>query len=811
MSDFEFSFTSLDLFSNGNGGISSQQQQQQQQQQTDNRDQQLIKIDNNAPELVLLVGPPCSGRTFYYYQHYRSTHIRISATELFQKDRELSFRSIIQNRVLRALQEGKSVVIDDTNHMKSIRESYIQALIKSETPVSRIVCYNFIPSGGELQIQWALSWAYSERSMVESVGQSQFKSLDYVQFKAEYQTPLKREGYNMLKDLTTPLFFNQHSDEQEKELSNIALFLDSRTLIAFVDRSNQSPFKLPAGTLKFKYAVQLIASADATIKQWISNYPKNGPNGQHRIIMLIDEVSLFPASIDYTDQITVEYYRKELKKVIKQLSDSICYPVYYYYVPALQPGNEFYRFPNLGLFAIAQYRHRLSLQKSIVVVDDADPKLATSIPFKVILSSKFFQDSTWSIESKISKNLLDNVVNIPSFLESVQFVNYDDIDGFVPERGLPMFSKALMRKNEKTTTEELLPSGKRHGVYIPQEDKVQSDHQQDQIDSDQVVFDFDFETDDTNDNDNGQNTSTKATTESNFDENSKPLPWVDNRFMVEFGIDSQSVYRGDSYYREARLSNVELSHSEPDYSSPSIAVRAQCKGTSPQPYSLLIRYRMKGNRKLPEWMAPGKPTTSHSEYKKVSPQKKTLNLYFPENEVSNSGRQVTPKKHGKASLTEPLDSSPVKKQTSTTINSDLFIQQLFGNQRKSYINDNSSNNSGDDDSNNKANQNSMLAMDTTNGSDEFCVPRTNSEEFLRSVIQKEFNNTHEPVQSFSLMSSQDDNTTTTTTTSTSTTTSSSPTTKKKISLKQILESQGFQIDIPSSLSTSSPPPPPATN
>ncbi|GAM19960.1 hypothetical protein SAMD00019534_031350 [Acytostelium subglobosum LB1] len=866
----------------------SPSQQQSQSQSQSQQQQQLLRIEKDAPELIILIGPPCSGRTYYYYQNLQSSHVRISATELFNKDSDTSFRSVIQNHVIKTLLDGKSVVIDDTNHLQSVRTSYVQALLKANVPISRISVLNFIPAGGEQQVQWATAWAYCERAMSQLPSAIEhYKPLDYDQFKAEYHVPNKREGFCVLRDVTTPLILNQHNAAQKKELTNVALFLDARAILRFADRTQQSTFKLPPGTLKFKYAVQLRDNIDIAIREWTTSYKSIG---QNRVVLLIDEVALYPASVDFNDPITVEYYRKEIKKCIKTLSDQISFPVYYLSVPALVPGNDFYRFPNLGLFAMAQYRHRLSLQGSIVVVDDQDIKFSATLPFQVCLASKFFQGSTWSVETKLSK-CIDNLGSFPTFLENIQFVSYDDIDGFVPEKGMPLFARVQANTNEKSTTEEHMPTGKRHGVFFPHEDHIR---QSAAVSQDDIADDNDLSV--INEPDRAQEPSNQTPPIDTSANGGKILPWVTNRFMVDFGIDEPSVYRGESYYKEARLSNIDISTMEPDYSSPSIKVAAQCRGTSPQPYSLMVRYRVRGNtttspilesycscpngtrtygkckhivallyhcnvnlsenpttnkveniinnspdkrnRRLPEWMSPNRQTTTSSEYKKVSPNKRTLNVYFPEHQMANPQQR----KYGKAELVfeKPKNSVGVsagamgpqqtkqqqppkqqKQQQATAASStdmvidvkqepgvnpvdsaNQFIQQLFGQYKRS-----NDGNSGVPDV--KKDEEIMdVSTEDDEEDTEFCVPRSNSEETLRTIIQNAYNKSHEPDQMYPLSSQmmldsqQPQQPQMTTTTNDATVVAAGE--KKKLSLRQLLESQGIQLNLGGFTSTSSP-------
>eukprot|EP01133_Synstelium_polycarpum_P003863 gene3863-4467_t len=555
-----------------------------------------LKINKDAPELVFLCGPPCSGKTFHYYQNYKDTH-------------------------------------------------------------QRILMFNFLPAGGELQLKWANTWAHAERSLATA------------------------EGYDYIKHITTPLMLNTHNASTQPSLTNSALFVDARLLLQFSVR--QSTVTLPPNTLKFKYSVQPIDNTEHALREWAEGSSSSA--SQRRIIVFVDEVQLFPACLDLVDAVTREHYRKEIRRCIKTLSDRVGLPVYYLVVPpSADPENDFYRLPNLGVFAWAQIRHRLSLASSIVVLDDADNStFLTTAPLKIIVGSKFFQQSAYTVDTRISKNIIDNIGSLPGFLENIQFVNYDTVAGYSPERGLPLFDRAHANVNERSTVEECLPNEKRHGVYFPKDTSMADVSTQQQM---VAITDI---------------ATISPPLSQVVAKEDKPLHYVTTEFMLEFGIDELSVRRGEAYYLEKRLAHVNVNALAPDYSSPSIVVTADCTGTSDSPYLLMARFRCKGdvakcpiletqcscpngaktygkckhivtlilhcnqhladqpepspksspaknsvNRTLPAWMSnsPGAKTMSTNEYKKISPNKRTMNLYFPSDNKHDIDKMVNDKK-----------------------------------------------------------------------------------------------------------------------------------------------------------------------
>ncbi|CAH1277004.1 Hypp9454 [Branchiostoma lanceolatum] len=107
-------------------------------------------------DVVLFYGPPLVGKSSHYKQHLSSSHVRLSAQELFQEDQTLSLRQVAM-RAVGLLREGKKVVIDDENWSRNTRMSYIK-LISCKTPGKSIRCLKFHPQD-KLQLNWAREWA----------------------------------------------------------------------------------------------------------------------------------------------------------------------------------------------------------------------------------------------------------------------------------------------------------------------------------------------------------------------------------------------------------------------------------------------------------------------------------------------------------------------------------------------------------------------------------------------------------------------------------------------------------------------------
>ena len=89
------------------------------------------------PELVIFVGLPGSGKSTYYYAHFADTHAHVSK-DLMPNARRRDDRHSLQ--IEKALEEGRSVVVDNTNATRDVRAPLIAA---GKRHGARIIAYYF--------------------------------------------------------------------------------------------------------------------------------------------------------------------------------------------------------------------------------------------------------------------------------------------------------------------------------------------------------------------------------------------------------------------------------------------------------------------------------------------------------------------------------------------------------------------------------------------------------------------------------------------------------------------------------------------
>jgi predicted kinase len=75
-----------------------------------------------VPDLIIFVGLQGSGKSTYYRQHFAATHVHVSK-DLMKSTRDQGAKQ--QLMITKALGEGKSVVVDNTNPSPAVRAGLI--------------------------------------------------------------------------------------------------------------------------------------------------------------------------------------------------------------------------------------------------------------------------------------------------------------------------------------------------------------------------------------------------------------------------------------------------------------------------------------------------------------------------------------------------------------------------------------------------------------------------------------------------------------------------------------------------------------
>ena len=97
----------------------------------------VTKTPTLPPELVVFSGLQASGKTTYYRSHLSATHLHVSK-DLMTNTRDRDARQL--REIGRALAEGKSVVVDNTNAPPAVRAPLI---VLGRAYGARVVAYYF--------------------------------------------------------------------------------------------------------------------------------------------------------------------------------------------------------------------------------------------------------------------------------------------------------------------------------------------------------------------------------------------------------------------------------------------------------------------------------------------------------------------------------------------------------------------------------------------------------------------------------------------------------------------------------------------
>eukprot|EP01116_Phalansterium_solitarium_P004782 TRINITY_DN15914_c0_g1_i1.p1 TRINITY_DN15914_c0_g1~~TRINITY_DN15914_c0_g1_i1.p1 ORF type:complete len:168 (+),score=55.98 TRINITY_DN15914_c0_g1_i1:117-620(+) len=154
-----------------------------------------------APELLLLFGPPCAGKTAMFDRgHVSEGAERLCPADELARDVSLSLHKIISGHVLQPLLEGRSLVLEDTARLQleRSRASFIEAVHK-RVPGCAITVLKVSPEGGKTQCMWAREFALAEHAVpLDERGRptaaTRFPEPDVDDWFAHATTPSVREG-----------------------------------------------------------------------------------------------------------------------------------------------------------------------------------------------------------------------------------------------------------------------------------------------------------------------------------------------------------------------------------------------------------------------------------------------------------------------------------------------------------------------------------------------------------------------------------------------------------------------------------------
>ncbi|KAL0488844.1 replication protein A DNA-binding subunit D [Acrasis kona] len=281
--------------------------------------------------LVILVGPPCSGKTSLYTQQYEPKGY--SRVFIQQSEDEDNVNDTLDT-LFKSLESGNNVVLDDEqfNIFEIARKKMIEKLLKSIKDLE-ITVHEVRPVGGKEQCTWAAEFSLAERCLT-------FDNTDTYFIKPEQNTSERLEYY--FDNITSP---PQQDDANKLIVTSKNLFINRPLRLAAV---NVGLFIDSSCILKNKKKLSIDDEnqARSLIMSWYSIYH------DARLIII------------HRDRSTLPYLKNALRAL------DIPFPIYY---------TLFRDWYDVGFL---QYTHGLSLQKSIYLHEDDN---SAALPPKHIL------------------------------------------------------------------------------------------------------------------------------------------------------------------------------------------------------------------------------------------------------------------------------------------------------------------------------------------------------------------------------------------------------------------------------------------
>ncbi|KAJ3023950.1 UNVERIFIED_CONTAM: hypothetical protein HDU68_008392 [Siphonaria sp. JEL0065] len=165
----------------------------------------LIPEDLEGPELVLLVGPPASGKTSFTSTHFLTKgYIHVNQDTL--KDRK---KCLEVTRT--SLQSGKSVIVDNTNPSAAIRKEYLS--VAAAAGVTHVRCFYFT-APMDLCLHNNHVRAKLTKGLGKGLERGRIPTMVFHTFNKNLEVPdAEKEGFVEVKRIQ---FVAQFKDEEEK-------------------------------------------------------------------------------------------------------------------------------------------------------------------------------------------------------------------------------------------------------------------------------------------------------------------------------------------------------------------------------------------------------------------------------------------------------------------------------------------------------------------------------------------------------------------------------------------------------------------
>ncbi|XP_071483371.1 uncharacterized protein [Diadema antillarum] len=284
------------------------------------------------PELIMFVGPPFSGKTLHYQRYFKSTHRRLSTSELYTDHPEWGLRNVALN-VIAVLRGGANVVLDDENWQRKTRVSIIQ-LIKSKEPTYQLKCIIFKPRN-DLECYWRREWVLARCFLARGGKEGmQQPAIDILGTQARIGKWFQHVAGTKVSDIE----WVDHSEGwhhiEEKETC--------------LEAETSYKFEVPAVFLEWTAMRHAdLKELSAALRLW----KEHAPCG--RVIVL----AALQDNEGGSDAAVVE----EIFNMAKSVSKTCEFPIYLVITKDQEQSGTFSRAPQPGILAFLQSIHKLDL------------------------------------------------------------------------------------------------------------------------------------------------------------------------------------------------------------------------------------------------------------------------------------------------------------------------------------------------------------------------------------------------------------------------------------------------------------------
>ncbi|WVF68183.1 polynucleotide kinase 3'-phosphatase [Kwoniella sp. CBS 6097] len=160
-----------------------------------------IASTSTAPEIVLFVGPPASGKSSFFRKHFASNgYVHINQDTLGTRDRCLKAAEL-------AMKEGKKVVVDNTNRNRETRAHWIRLASRLDVPIR---LFHFLCPIDLAKHNNVYRACYAPRN---EPSRDLLPMMAFASYASAFEQPHKDEGFDEIRGVN---FHFEGTDEERR-------------------------------------------------------------------------------------------------------------------------------------------------------------------------------------------------------------------------------------------------------------------------------------------------------------------------------------------------------------------------------------------------------------------------------------------------------------------------------------------------------------------------------------------------------------------------------------------------------------------